>query len=135
MNENKQTLTASHINYLIVLYRLDGGDKGIRCVDIAKALGISKPSVHKMMNILSTMKLVKKTKYGTVFLMEDGKNTATQYNQYYEIMRGYFEECFRLSHNEAKRSALAVLSELSTDNTQNVCEQINKLRAGVESVF
>lgn len=126
MTENELILTASQINYLITVYRLNGDDTGIRCVDIAKALGISKPSVHTMMKTLSSMKLVKKTKYGNVFLLQDGINTAAQYSKYYEIVHNHFEKSFCFSPMQAKRLALAVLSELPLENIQNMCEHINQ---------
>lgn len=134
MPEKCQTLTASQINYLITLFRLNSGDTGIRCVDIAKALEITKPSVHTMMKTLSAMMLVRKTKYGNVFLSEDGKNTAEQYNEYYRTVCDYFEKSLCLSQRQAQRSALAVLSELSAEDIQNMCEQINKTREGTLNV-
>lgn len=100
---NFRTLTISQIYYLITLYLLGSGEKGIRCVDIAKALGISKPSVHMMMKTLSDMKLVDKTKYGNVFLSEKGKDILALYNEYYKIIRAYFEKILRLSNEHAKR--------------------------------
>ncbi len=105
-----------------------------RCVDIAKALEITKPSGHMMMKTLSAMMLVRKTKYGNVFLSEDGKNTAEQYNEYYRTVCDYFEKSLCLSQRQAQRSALAVLSELSVEDIQNMCEQINKTREGTLDV-
>lgn len=135
MTEKKQTLTASQIKYLIEIYRLDRSDTGTRCIDIAKVLCISKPSVHTMLQTLCAMKLVKKEKAGTVFLMEEGKNTAARYSKYYEIVRLHFEECFHLSYNEAKRTALTVISTLSADNIEIICNQMKKMRVQLADFF
>ncbi|NCC61618.1 MAG: winged helix-turn-helix transcriptional regulator [Verrucomicrobiae bacterium] len=62
-----QTLSASSIRYLIALNALDK-ECGIRCVDIAEKLGLTKPSVHRMMETLCDRALVKKVKYGMLFL-------------------------------------------------------------------
>lgn len=131
MTKKKQTLTASQIKYLITIYHLDICNAGIRCIDIAKNLGISKPSVHTMLQTLCAMKLIKKTKAGTVFLMEEGKNTAAQYSQYYQIVCHHFEEYFLLSHNVAKRTAFTVISALSADNIEIMCSQMSNMREGV----
>lgn len=134
MTKKKQTLTASQIKYLITIYHLDISNTGTRCVDIAKNLGISKPSVHTMLQTLCAMKLIKKTKVGSVFLMEEGKTTASQYSQYYQIVCHHFEKYFLLPHNVAKRTAFTVISSLSTDNIEIMCNQMNNMGEGVNGV-
>lgn len=107
---------------------------GIRCVDIAKALEITKPSVHTMMKTLTAMKLVRKTRYGNVFLSEDGIKAAQQYDGYYKTVISYFEEYLCLSRKQAGRSALAVLSELSVEEIECMCVKIDKTREGILDV-
>lgn len=87
-----------------------------------------------MLQTLCAMKLIKKTKAGTVFLMEEGKTTASQYSQYYQIVRHHFEKYFLLPHNVAKRTAFTVISALSTDNIEIMCSQMSNMREGVNGV-
>lgn len=50
---NRRTLTASNIRYLLTMKELDRDGCGVRCVDLASALNLSKPSVHNMMDTFS----------------------------------------------------------------------------------
>lgn len=51
----KNKLTASHIRYLLVMKRLEQCGTGVRSVDLASELGVSKPSIHVMLNTLCEM--------------------------------------------------------------------------------
>ena len=53
--DNGKRLTATHIKYLFAVMELDSAGRGARCVDVAAALKISKPSVHNMMDAFSEM--------------------------------------------------------------------------------
>lgn len=81
-------LSAAHIRYLISMHRLKKGDNTIRCVEIAQALDISKPSVHAMMKLLCNMELVHKENYGVVYLTEKGLETAERYSRGYDFILG-----------------------------------------------
>ena len=54
----QQALSASNIKYLLALRSLCGPSNEIRCVSVADALGISKASVHAMMNALKEKNLI-----------------------------------------------------------------------------
>ena len=77
MSGNSQTgkMTPSKENYLKVMLGLSS-EGGIRLIDIATALGVSKASVSNMMNVLRDEGYVTKEKYGVVTLTESGKNVA-----------------------------------------------------------
>ena len=82
------SLTASNIKYLIALHELDSSsERGIRCVDIAKRLNITKPSVHTMINNLRELGLVVKEHYGSVYLTDAGKHAAKRYIEHYSAIR------------------------------------------------
>lgn len=67
MANRKSSLTASNIRYLIAIRKLCEDGNGTRCVRIAEVLGVSKPSVHTMINSLKELDLVRKDRYGEVF--------------------------------------------------------------------
>ena len=48
MTKNGQALTAANIRYLLVILELDTEKQGVRGSDIAKQLGVTKPSVFAM---------------------------------------------------------------------------------------
>ena len=107
----KQLLTAANIRYLLVMSELMQDGKGVRCVDIADSLGITKPSVHTLMNTLRDMQLIRKDRYGEAFFTDDGRDLAERYSRYFDAI------CSSLSSlltNEAdvKAAAYALLAEV-----------------------
>ena len=79
MANTGKDLTAANIRYLLALRDLDGDQRGVRCVSIAEALGVSKPSVHAMMDTLKKLSLVDKDRYGTVRFTPAGRELADRY--------------------------------------------------------
>lgn len=116
-----QTLSASSIRYLITMHSLSG-ENGMRCVDIAGALNVTKPSVHRMMETLSEKALVQKVKYGMVFFTEEGCKRAARYAVYYDIIFRFLCRKFALPPNDAKNAACALLAGISDERIGSMCE-------------
>ena len=102
----QQALSASNIKYLLALRSLCGPSNEIRCVSVADALGISKASVHAMMNALKEKNLIEKNHYGMVHFTPEGRSLH------------------RVSSEEAAlRAALcAFLAELPPDHLGRLCQ-------------
>ena len=112
MANRKSSLTASNIRYLIAIRKLCEDGNGTRCVRIAEVLGVSKPSVHTMINSLKELDLVRKDRYGEVFFTEEGSRLANIYTEYYEEF---------IPNNEAANAATcAVLAEVGQDGLENM---------------
>lgn len=119
MANRKGSLTASNIRYLIAIRKLCDNGNGTRCVRIAEVLGVSKPSVHTMINSLKELDLVRKDRYGEVFFTEEGSRLANIYTEYYETVRRRIAEF--IPNNEAANAATcAVLAEVGQDGLENM---------------
>ena len=79
---NRRTLTASNIRYLLTMKGLDRDGCGVRCVALASALNLSKPSVHNMMDTFSELGIISKTSYGVAHFTDSGNDTARRYGHY-----------------------------------------------------
>ena len=101
----QQALSASNIKYLLALRSLCGPSNEIRCVSVADALGISKASVHAMMNALKEKNLIEKNHYGMVHFTPEGRSLADQYAACYDVLAGYLH---RVSLRSCRRTILAV---------------------------
>ena len=75
----KRELTSARIKYLVLLSLLDEKGKGIRSVEIANILHISRASVHVMIDRLSEAGYVEKEYYGIIYLTDKGKNVGEYY--------------------------------------------------------
>ena len=64
MAEKERAMTGANIRYLLTLLELQGKDGGVRCVDLAARLQVSKPSVHAMVSSLCQLGLAEKKHYG-----------------------------------------------------------------------
>ncbi len=115
-----QTLSAPSIRYLIALNALDK-ECGIRCVDIAEKLGLTKPSVHRMMVTLSDRALVQKAKYGMVFLTEKGRELGSRYATYYDIIFRFLSQKLALPPEDSTNAAFALLAGISDERIGNMC--------------
>ncbi len=78
MDQNVK-LTFSQIRYIIWLYRLSSGGQGVKNVELASALGFSKPSVHYMLKSLIDAGAVRQESFGLAFLTEEGNALAQKY--------------------------------------------------------
>jgi Mn-dependent DtxR family transcriptional regulator len=124
MTEQKQGLTASNIKYLLILKKLSYEKNGVRCVDIASELGVTKPSVHAMMNSLKSVDLIHQCSYGVVALTIQGQKTAGQYERYYEALSKLLHSFFP-KEADMKSAIYAILAELSENSLNKMCDNIS----------
>ena len=79
MSNCPQAMTPASIRYLLVLDDLCREGRGVRSVEIAARMNVSKPSAHSMLQNLCQAGLVEKERYGTVFLTPEGRRAAAEY--------------------------------------------------------
>lgn len=80
---SESSLSASLEDYLEAIFLLSGKDEEVRVVEIAEALGFSKPSVSEALTTLESKGLVEHEKYRGVQLTPKGKELAQQvYNKH-----------------------------------------------------
>ena len=77
--DNNVKLTFAQVRYIVCLYRLSGGGYGVKNVELASALGFSKPSVHNMLRSLAELGIVKQEIFGLAFFTDEGCALAEKY--------------------------------------------------------
>ena len=73
-------LTVANEDYLECMVRIeseDGETSGVRSVDIAQRLGVSKASVNKAVSALKASELVEQSHYGKVILTDRGREVGS----------------------------------------------------------
>jgi len=113
-------------DYLRTIYELSENDEGIKSVDIASVLDISKASVSEMLKKLASEKLVKMQPYSKIFLTAKGKKQAENiFDKNYTISR--FLKKF-LEHDEflAEKEAHKLEHVFSEESL----EKLNKIMFG-----
>ena len=111
---NETYLTASQIRYLLAIRTLHQ-DSGVPSAELAKALELTKASVHNMMDNFIELKYIHKEPQGPVFFTQSGMETAEIYAIYYERLR---DELFsgRETDHTVHFAICAFLAELSREN-------------------
>jgi Mn-dependent DtxR family transcriptional regulator len=103
-------LCAGQYRYLLCIYRLEKNKNRIRCVDVANDLGVTRPSVSKMMKCMVRMELIEPDYCEAVRLTPTGREIAEHFNQDYDITYAFFRRILKLNAAEAKESAFLFLS-------------------------
>lgn len=73
MRKDQEMLSPSAEDYMEMIYRLSKKQGFTRVNDLSSALNVQPPSVTKMIQKLSEMKLIKYEKYGVIMLEQEGK--------------------------------------------------------------
>ena len=84
--DNQNRFTFSQIRYIICIYRLTRKEEGVKSIDIANALGFSKPSVHNMLKSLADLGVVRRETFGLAYLTDEGRIIARKYTVCYAIL-------------------------------------------------
>ena len=119
-------ITPSKENYLKVMLRLSSED-GIRSTDIANALGVSKASVSRMMEVLKDEGYVTKEKYGTVTLTEYGRNAAANIKRRYELLKRFLHDILGVEAAVAAEDACQLEHLISPETADQIDRQLEKL--------
>ncbi len=112
-------MTPSIEDYLSTIFRLDKG-QGVRSVDVAKVLQVSKPSVNRALKTLSELKLVTQEPYGDIFLTPYGRETAIDLNKKYAILRGFLVHMLGVDPKQAELEAGQMEHGMSNDTIQKI---------------
>ena len=84
--DNQKRFTSAQIRYMICIYHLAQHDDGVKNLDIATALGFSKPSVHNMLKYLADIGIVQKETFGLAYLTDNGRAIAQKYATCYAVL-------------------------------------------------
>jgi len=104
--------------YLEVIYNLEQKDKKVRSVDIAKALGFSKPSVSRAVGVLKGEGYITHTPYGSISLTDKGRAKAKRIYKAHRVITEFLVKTLSLTEAEAEADACRiehVISDKSLD--------------------
>lgn len=115
-------LCAGQYRYLLSIYRLQQEHRQIRCVDIANDLGVTRPSVSKMMKCMVRMELVEPDYCQSVRLTHKGMELAVKSNSDYDMVYAFFRRMIKLQPDEAKEHAFLFLSTFPAATSKRLAE-------------
>ena len=114
---------AGQIKYLVAIKELSRYDDYVKCVSIARHLGVSRPSVSKMLRCLANSGLVYEDFCNSVVLTPEGEKTVeailANFNEVYTL----FHKFLKLPHEQAHDQAIQFI----TDFPQDTCQRLKHI--------
>ena len=106
-------LTSAHLRYLLAIYEVSQTHLDISSRSIAEKLGVTKPSVVRIMNLLMDRGMIVKEHYGKIYLTDRGIWVAKQVDQELQNILAHFPPVSApLTEEEKWNAALAMTSAL-----------------------
>ncbi|WP_144744762.1 metal-dependent transcriptional regulator [Enorma burkinafasonensis] len=111
-------LTMANEDYLECMVRIeqeDGAEGGVRSVDIATRLGVSKASVNKAVTALKGQGLVEQSHYGKVLLTPQGCEVGSAVWYRHRLIRTFLVQELGVDFDRADAEACMMEHALSED--------------------
>ena len=106
-------LTSAHLRYLLAIYEVSRTHLDISSRSIAEKLGVTKPSVVRIMNLLMERGMIVKEHYGKIYLTDRGIFVAREVQaQLDRILQNFPPVELELTDEERFNAALAMTSAL-----------------------
>ena len=106
-------LTSAHLRYLLAIYEVSRTHLDISSRSIAEKLGVTKPSVVRIMNLLMDRGMIVKEHYGKIYMTDRGIWVAKQAHKELEQILAHFPPVSApLTEEERFNAALAMTSAL-----------------------
>jgi len=118
--------------YLETIHILEKSNGHAHGVEIAKRLGVSKPSVSKAMNYLKDKGLVNKEAYGTITLTEKGKERSERIYTNHRLISLFLEHSLKLTAEEADGNACRMEHVLSEGMLEAVGAYLHKNNINID---
>lgn len=128
-------LSMASEDYLESIYRImsqnDGmQNQGVRSVDVAEQLGVSKASVSKALSTLKDAGMIEQARYGRVTLTEEGKRYAKRVWRTHRMLRSFLHDELGVDEQVADEEACLLEHYLSAETTDRWCSYLE--RQGVD---
>ena len=111
-------LTVANEDYLECMVRIekeDGETEGVRSVDIAQRLGVSKASVNKAVTALKAQGLVEQSHYGKVMLTDTGREMGQAVWYRHRLLRTFLTKELGVPFERADSEACMMEHAMSED--------------------
>jgi DtxR family Mn-dependent transcriptional regulator len=117
-------LTESLEMYLETIGLLREKTKMARVTDIARELGVSKPSVHAALHELERRGLIEHEHYGEVFLSPAGKEASAEIRRRHGLLTAFLRNVVGVGPEIAERDACRIEHYLSKETMDRIAQRM-----------
>lgn len=114
---------AGQIKYLVAIKELSDVNECVRCVNISHHLGVSRPSVSKMLRCLAKSGLVYEDFCNSVVLTPEGEEAVREIFSTFNEVYIFFHNFLKIPSDEAHDQAIKFIIEFPKDT----CERLKKV--------
>ena len=114
---------AGQIKYLVAIKELSDTEEYVRCVTISRHLGVSRPSVSKMLRCLANCGYVYEDFCNSVVLTPEGEKAVNEIFSSFNEVYMFFHKFLKLPKEEAHEQAIKFI----TDFPQDTCERLKSI--------
>ena len=100
--------TCTHLRYLLAIYTLSQKAPNVGAAAVARSLGVSRPSVTRMLGILSQRGVLEQKRYGKIYLTDQGLVLAHTFSRKVALVAERLPR-MELALTEAERCQAACL--------------------------
>ena len=122
-------LTMANEDYLECMVRIEREEhetEGVRSVDIAQRLGVSKASVNKAVTALKAQGLVEQSHYGKVMLTDQGRETGSAVWYRHRLLRTFLTQELGVEFERADAEACMMEHAMSEDTMSRWLKYLEK---------
>ena len=115
-------LTEANEDYIEAIVMLNGGtDAPVRSVDLARHMGVSKPSINKAVSLLKEAGLVTQEPYGDIYLTAEGLAYGLAVLERHETLISFLVDVLGVAPETAEEEACRIEHTISEDTFKRWC--------------
>lgn len=113
-------------DYLEAVLELEEEHGTVRLTDVAKKIGVTKPSVSRAMKILQNDGYIHQESYGTIELTAKGRVKATQVYHRHKTLTVFLEDVLGVSPETAENDACRMEHILSSQTMERLAAFVDE---------
>ena len=113
-------MSAALIRCLLAVWALDAQMTAVASKDVARLLGVKRPTVHRSLTVLQEKNLITKELYGDVHLTDAGRALAQELETRRDDLTIHLTDAFGLSPEESVKAATVLMSELTPESLDKI---------------
>jgi DtxR family Mn-dependent transcriptional regulator len=114
-------------NYLETILELEKDNEGVRSVDVAALMGVSKPSVNKAIKILQSAGMAEQLPYGSITLTHKGRKVAKEVRRKHDLLKCFLVELLGIDSEIAEVDACKMEHVVSDDTINKLTEYLERV--------
>lgn len=113
-------MSPSLIRCLLAVLALSDAYEKIFSKDVARLLGVKRPTVHRSLTVLQEKNLITKELYDDVHLTDAGRALAQELETRRDDLTIHLTDAFGLSPEESVKAATVLMSELTPESLDKI---------------